>query len=191
VPAGEAVSEPKDDDGGSMKDVDDDRPTQEWSSPTLTDWGRHPFDGYLLADAPKPNWLNRLFQFLGWPEGDLLAGLDLDGLAGPRISAHPGGTILNLEHAESSQADFVAVLEMAGGQRHQVAQHGFGLLLRQVVALSQFGGHLLERDSGLGSAGFESNGITVSLNLFGARHLPGLIGFEQINPPSCGGNPSR
>src|ERR1019366_2978711 len=89
--------------------------------PTLTIWGRPPIGGYLLADAPNQRWLNRLFQFLGGSEGDLLAGLDLDGLASPRISAHPGGTVLNLEDAETGQTDFVAVLEMAGGQRHQVA----------------------------------------------------------------------
>ena len=39
--------------------------------------------------------LNRLFQFFGCPEGDLLAGLDLDGFSSPRISTHASRTILN------------------------------------------------------------------------------------------------
>ena len=58
--------------------------------------GRPPSGGYPLADAPNQPWLHRLFQFLGGPESDLLAGLDFDGLAGPRISSHPCGTILDL-----------------------------------------------------------------------------------------------
>jgi hypothetical protein len=55
--------------------------------------------------------LHGLLQLLGGPEVDLLAGLDLDGLASPWISPHTSGTILNLPHAESGQADFVAILE--------------------------------------------------------------------------------
>ena len=85
------------------------------------DFGGPPIGGYPLADAPKQRWLNRSFQFLGGPEGDLLAGLDFFGLISSRISAHPrdgpepGG-------CRDRQTDFAAVLEVAGGQSHQVAQ---------------------------------------------------------------------
>ena len=34
-------------------------------------------------------------------------------------------------------------------ERHQVAQHGLGLLLWQVMAVRQCGGQMLERDGGL------------------------------------------
>ena len=54
--------------------------------------------------------LHRLFQFPGRPERDLLAGLDLDGLAGRRVPSHPGGPLPHLEDAETGQTDFVAPL---------------------------------------------------------------------------------
>jgi hypothetical protein len=34
-----------------------------------------------------------------------------------------------MQETKTSQADFVSVLEMPDSQRHQVAQHCFGLLL--------------------------------------------------------------
>ena len=40
-----------------------------------------------------------LLQFLGRPERDLLAGLDLDGLSGRGIPAHPRGALPHLEDA--------------------------------------------------------------------------------------------
>ena len=91
-------------------------------------------------------WLNRLFQFLGCSEGDLLARFDFDGLAGSWISTHPSRMILDLRDAETGQPDFVAVLKVVGGERYQITQDSFGLLLRQVMALGQFGSHLPERD---------------------------------------------
>ena len=41
--------------------------------------------------------LHRLLQFLGNPEGDLLARLDLDRLAGRRVPSHPGRPLPHLE----------------------------------------------------------------------------------------------
>jgi hypothetical protein len=38
---------------------------------------------------------------------------------------------------------------MTGGQRHQIAQHGLSLLLRDLVAVSQRGGDVLERNGRL------------------------------------------
>ena len=93
--------------------------------------------------------LNGLFQFPGGPERDLLARLDLDGLAGRRIPSHPGRPLPHLEDAETGQTDFVAPLQMAGGQRHQIAQHGLSLLLCDLVAVGQRGGEVLECDGRL------------------------------------------
>ena len=53
------------------------------------------------------------------------------------------------EDAEAGQADFVAPLQMAGGERHQIAEHGLGLLLRDLVAVGQRGGEVLECDGRL------------------------------------------
>ena len=73
--------------------------------------------------------------------------LALMSMASPvAVPALPGGTGAHLENAKAGQADFAAFLEMSGGQRHQAAQDGFGLLPRHVMALGQFGGHLPERD---------------------------------------------
>ena len=54
-----------------------------------------------------------------------------------------------MQGAETGQTDSVAILDMAGCERHQVVQRGFGLLSREIVPDRLFGGHLLERDGGL------------------------------------------
>jgi hypothetical protein len=46
--------------------------------------------------AFEPSFLDDLFEVLGRTEGDLLARLDLDGLTGRRIAAHPGSTLADL-----------------------------------------------------------------------------------------------
>ena len=43
----------------------------------------------------------------------------------------------HLEDAEAGQTDFVALLEVLRGQRHQIAQHGLSLLLCEVMAVGQ------------------------------------------------------
>ena len=40
-------------------------------------------------------------EFLGGAEGDFLAGLDLDGLAGSRVAAHARGALADLQDAEA------------------------------------------------------------------------------------------
>src|SRR6202035_303626 len=42
---------------------------------------------------------DRFLEFLGGAEGDLLAGLDLDGFAGGRIAAHARGALAYLQDA--------------------------------------------------------------------------------------------
>ena len=93
--------------------------------------------------------LYRFFQFLRRPERDLLAGFDLDGLAGRRVATHPGRPLPHLKDAETGQPDFVTLFQMAGGQRYQIAQHCFSLLLRDVMAVGQRGGEVLECDGRL------------------------------------------
>ena len=73
------------------------------------------------ADNATRCGLYRLLQLLGRPERDLLAGFDLDDLASRRISAHSSRAVLDLEDAKAGQANFVTVLEMPGGKRHQGA----------------------------------------------------------------------
>ena len=96
----------------------------------------------------RPN-LNSLLEFLGRPEHNLLARLDLDGLARRRVASHSGSTLPHLEDAETVQVDFVPFLEVAGRQRHQIAQHGLRLFLWQIMAVRQCGGQMLERDGRL------------------------------------------
>jgi len=43
---------------------------------------------------------------------------------GRRVPSHPGGALPHLEDADAAQADFVALLEVPGRQRHQIAEHG-------------------------------------------------------------------
>jgi hypothetical protein len=76
----------------------------------------------------------------GWPGGDLLAGLLLNRGADDTTSAHPAGTVLNLENADAGQSDFVAVLEMASGHhpRHrqefaETTERGTSLILGRLL----------------------------------------------------------
>ena len=55
---------------------------------------------------------DRFLEFLGGPEGDLLAGLDLDGLARRRIAPHACRTLADLQDAETTETDPVTFLEM-------------------------------------------------------------------------------
>ena len=62
---------------------------------------------------------------------------------------HPGRPLPQLEDAETGQADFVTPLQMAGGQRHQIAEHGLSLLLCDLMAVGQRGAEVLERNGRL------------------------------------------
>ena len=50
---------------------------------------------------------DRFLEFLCGPEGDFLAGLDLDGLAGGGVAAHARGALPHLQDAEARDADVV------------------------------------------------------------------------------------
>src|ERR1043166_1418191 len=75
-----------------------------------------------------------LFEFLRGAEGDLLARLDLDRLAGRGISAHASGALAHLQDAETADADAVALLQVLHDEIDHVAEDRLGLLLRELVA---------------------------------------------------------
>ena len=74
--------------------------------------------------------LHGLFQFVGRSKRDLLARLDLDCFACRGIASHPGRPFADLEDAKAGQADFVALLQMARSEGHQIAKYRFSLLFR-------------------------------------------------------------
>src|SRR4051794_23182663 len=96
--------------------------------------------------APGEPWSDRLLELLGRAEGDLLAGLDLDRLAGCWVAPHPGGTRAHLEDTEARDPDLGALLQVLGEALHELAQHRLDLALRQVMALGQAGRQLLQAD---------------------------------------------
>jgi hypothetical protein len=101
--------------------------------------------------------LHRFLGFLGRPERDLLAGLDLGRLASRRVPSRPSGTLSAPGECRARSVGPIALLEVPGRERHQVAQHGLGLLLWQVMAVRQGGGQMLERDGHL-RRGFRRGG---------------------------------
>src|SRR5689334_20921197 len=90
----------------------------------------------MIARPVKPErsaLSDRFLELLGGAEGNLLAGLDVDRLAGSGIAAHAGGALANLEDAEADDADPVALLQVLGHLGHEVAEHRLGLLLGHLV----------------------------------------------------------
>src|ERR1700675_3841499 len=77
---------------------------------------------------PRKKGLERFLEFLGGAEGDLLARLDLDRLAGGGIAAHASGALADLKDAESADAEAVAFLQVLRHQADEVAENRFGLL---------------------------------------------------------------
>src|SRR4026207_35287 len=101
-----------------------------------------------LRERTRPSLRSdRFLQLLGGAEGDLLRRLDLDRLAGRRVAAHARRALADLQHAETADADLVALLQVLGDHRHQVLEHRGGLLLRDVVRFRERSPELAERDS--------------------------------------------
>ena len=88
--------------------------------------------------------VDSFLELLGGAEGNLLARLDLDRLAGRGIAAHARGALADHEDAEPVEADAVALLEVLGEEADQIAEKGLGLLLRHFMVAGQSGGELLE-----------------------------------------------
>src|ERR1700738_5101489 len=89
-------------------------------------------------------------QLLGCAEGNLLAGLDVDGFTGGRVAAHAGGALAHLQDAETDDADALAFLQVLGDAANQVVQDGFGLLLGQLLLVGDGRSQMLERDGSRG-----------------------------------------
>src|SRR5882724_6900121 len=100
----------------------------------------------LIRSSPEgeARKLDGFLEFLGGAERHLLAGLDLDRLAGGRVAAHAGGALADLEDAEADQADAVALLEVLDDQADDVVEDAFGILLRHFAAVGQLGGEVLQ-----------------------------------------------
>src|SRR5262245_36851111 len=97
--------------------------------------------------------LNRFLQFLGGAEGDLLARLDLDGLAGRGVAAHAGGAVAHLQNAEPADPQAAALLEMLHDEADHVGQHRLALLLGDLVARGDLRRKMLEGDGRCGLSG--------------------------------------
>src|SRR3954453_4822207 len=92
---------------------------------------------YRLTPWPRRVWSDCLLQLLRRSEGDLLAGLDLDLLAGRRVAPQPGRPRANLEDPEAVDPDLGPFRQVIGEGLDELAQHGLDLPLRHVVALGQ------------------------------------------------------
>ena len=100
------------------------------------------------TDDHERTVLDRLFQFLGSAEGDLLRRLDLDAFASGRVATHARGALADLEDAKTDEADLGALLELLGDRCDDVREDRLDLLLRQFVRLGGFGREMLQSDDG-------------------------------------------
>src|SRR5258708_20227285 len=89
-------------------------------------------------------------QLLGCAEGNLLAGLDVDRLAGSGVAAHAGGALAHLQDAETDDADALALLQVLGDPADQIVQDSFTPLLVQFLLVGNRCCEMLERDGGRG-----------------------------------------
>src|SRR5579864_3319475 len=107
-----------------------------------------PETGLLSGMTPKSReaTLDRFLEFLGRAEGHLLAGLDVDRLAGRGVAPHAGCTLADLEDAEPHDADPLALLQVLGDPGDDVVQNRFGLLLGQFLVLGDGRRQVLERN---------------------------------------------
>src|SRR5580692_7001922 len=107
-------------------------------------------------------------ELLGGAEGDLLARLDLDRLAGRGIAAHASGALAHLKDSQAADADAVALLEVLDHQADEVVEDEFGLLLRHLVADGEGSREMLQRDGGLCYCGL----CHESSSLYGPKKTP-------------------
>src|SRR5262249_1146589 len=112
---------------------------------------------------------DRFLEVLRRAERNLLAGLDLDGLAGCRIAAHARCALPDLKDAETRDANPLALLEMLGDEANQALQQFFAAAFGELMLLGQGGGEMLDGDR-LAGLGCRSFGLGGGLG-FGSRHV--------------------
>src|SRR3974390_881831 len=96
---------------------------------------------------PTDTWRSdRLLEFLGGAEGNLLTGLDVDRLAGHRIATHAGSTIPHLQNSQPGDLHPFALLQVLRDEVDEVRQHLLTLLLGELMLLRQRIGQLLGAD---------------------------------------------
>src|SRR5579875_357350 len=88
---------------------------------------------------------DRFLQFLGRAERDFLAGLDLDRFAGCGVASHACGTLAHLQDAKSADANALAFLQVLDDVADEIAEYGFGLLLRHFVGFRERRGEMFQR----------------------------------------------
>src|ERR1700737_652821 len=96
-------------------------------------WSISRKSGYRFSERKCDQPLDRFLQFLRGAERDLLAGLDLDRLAGRRVAAHARGALAHLQDAEAADADAVALLEVLDDQVDHVVEDQLGGLLGELM----------------------------------------------------------
>src|SRR5271170_2074951 len=134
------------------------RPTTRLSGKSGQPWLRsHP---RMISD--------RFLEFLGGPEGDLLARLDLDRLAGRGVAAHAGGALAHLKDPQAANADAVALLEVLDHHADEIVEDEFGLFLRHLVADGEGSREMLQRDCSLCCCGL----CHESYSLYGPKKTP-------------------
>src|SRR5262249_13730042 len=94
----------------------------------------------------KQSRCRRSNRHLAWAEGDLLAGLDLDCLAGRRITAYSGSTITHHQNSEPGDFHALPLFQVLGDHADQVFQHFPTLFLCEVMLLRQRIGEMLFGD---------------------------------------------
>src|SRR5690606_11073672 len=100
---------------------------------------------------------DRLFEFLGGAESDLLGRLDQHRLARCRVAPHAGRAFADHENAETGDADPLTLLEMLGDRGDEIVEHRLALFLRHFVTLGQRCREMLEADGGYCGFGCSSH----------------------------------
>src|SRR5205085_6022116 len=98
--------------------------------------------------------LDGFLQFLRRTEGDFLARLDLDRLAGCRVAAHAGGALAHLQDAEASDANPVALLQVLHDDIHHAAEDGLSLFLGEFVPFGDVRRDVLQGNGGSSRLGW-------------------------------------
>ena len=90
---------------------------------------------FLLDPLRVSQRLNCCFQFLGRAKSDLLAGFDLNRLAGRRIAPHASGSFSYLQDAKPRNSYSFALLQMFGDQGDEIVDEFAPRPFRQLVLL--------------------------------------------------------